>query len=57
VGSRTEDVLRLARRGVRHLKDRHLLSATGETIADPFLRDWILMDAAPDGVSRIEAYG
>lgn len=44
-------------KAVQRLKARHLLSATGEGIADPFFREWILMDAMPDGVSRIEADG
>ena len=41
-------------KAVDRLKERRLLSPTGDAIADPFLREWVLMDAMPDGVSRSE---
>lgn len=41
-------------KAVERLKERHLLVGTGDFIADPFFREWILMDAMPDGVSRSE---
>lgn len=39
-------------KGVARLRSRGLLDAAGEAITDPFLREWVLMDAMPDGVSR-----
>jgi hypothetical protein len=36
------------------LRSRHLLHASGDALADPFLREWILLAAMPDGVSRSE---
>lgn len=39
-------------KAVGRLRERGLLDAAGEAIADPFLREWVLMDAMPDGVSR-----
>jgi len=41
-------------KAVDRLRDRGILDASGEGIADPFLREWVLMDAMPDGVSRSE---
>jgi hypothetical protein len=39
-------------KAVYRLRARHLVSGTGDAIADPFFREWVLMDAMPDGVSR-----
>jgi len=52
-GSSTRESYAGVVRADRRLKDRHLLSATREAIADPFFRGWLLMDAMPDGASRI----
>lgn len=39
-------------KAVERLRARHLLAGSEDTIADPYFREWILMDAMPDGVSR-----
>jgi hypothetical protein len=39
-------------KAIERLRARHLLTGVGESIADPFLRAWVLMDAMPDGVDR-----
>lgn len=34
------------------LQAQHLVNASGNAISDPFLTEWVLMDAMPDGRSR-----
>jgi len=41
-------------KAVGRLRDRGLLDAAGAAIADPFLHQWILLDAMPDGLDRSE---
>ncbi len=39
-------------KAVERLRARHLLAGSEPAVADPFFREWILMDAMPDGVNR-----
>lgn len=40
------------KKALGRLKERHLVTWRDGEIADPFFREWILMDAMPDGVPR-----